>query len=68
MFHNVNFVISVLYLFLGSTRSSVYAHQSREKSSIGQGNLKLTFSTDQEKRTNYVNARNMVRDASLCIA
>lgn len=68
MFHNMNSVISVFCLFLGSTRSSVYTHQSHEKSSFGQGNLKLTFSTDQEKRINYVNARNMVRDASLCIA
>ncbi|GAU24694.1 hypothetical protein TSUD_323030 [Trifolium subterraneum] len=46
----------------GSTRSSVYTHQSHEKSSVGQGNLKLTFSTDQEKHTNYVNARNMVEE------
>ena len=53
--------------FSGSTRSSVYTHQSHEKSSIGQGNLKLTFSTDQPKRTNYVNARNTVCDALLCI-
>lgn len=46
----------------GSTRSSVYTLQSHEKSSIGQGNLKLTFSTDQQKHTNYVNARNMVEE------
>jgi hypothetical protein len=60
----MNFVINAFCLLSGSTRSSVYTQQSHEKSSIGQGNLKLTFSTDEEKHTNYVNARNMVCDAS----
>jgi len=63
----MNILINVFCLFLGSARSSVHTHQSHEKSSIGQGNLKHTFSTDQQKRTNYVNARNMVCDALLCI-
>lgn len=46
----------------GSTRSLVYTYQSGEKSryEVGQGNLKLTFSTDQEKYNNYVNMRNLV--------
>ncbi|XP_061358600.1 probable alpha-mannosidase At5g13980 isoform X2 [Gastrolobium bilobum] len=48
----------------GSIRSSVYTYQSSEKSrfEVGKGNLKLTFSTDQEKSTNYVNIRNMVEE------
>ncbi|QCD96917.1 lysosomal alpha-mannosidase [Vigna unguiculata] len=48
----------------GTTRSSVATYKSSEKSKfeVGQGNLKLTFSTDQEKRTNYVNTRNLVEE------
>nr|XP_012569187.1 probable alpha-mannosidase At5g13980 [Cicer arietinum] len=48
----------------GSTRSSVYTHQIHDKSrfEVGQGNLKLKFSTDLEKRTDYVNARNLVEE------
>ncbi|XP_014491294.1 probable alpha-mannosidase At5g13980 isoform X1 [Vigna radiata var. radiata] len=48
----------------GSTRSSVATYKSSEKSKfeVGQGNLKLTFSTDQEKCTNYVNRRNLVEE------
>ncbi|WVZ05249.1 hypothetical protein V8G54_018595 [Vigna mungo] len=48
----------------GSTRSSVATYKSSEKSKfeVGQGNLKLTFSTDQEKCTNYVNIRNLVEE------
>ena len=52
--------------FLGtgvsSTRSSVYTFQSGEKSTIevGQGNVKLSFSTDQGKMINYVNHRSLV--------
>ncbi|KAK7311283.1 hypothetical protein RJT34_09317 [Clitoria ternatea] len=48
----------------GSTRSSVYTYQKSEKSTfeVGPGNLKLTFSTDQEKCTNYVNIRNSVEE------
>ncbi|TKY62976.1 Alpha-mannosidase protein [Spatholobus suberectus] len=48
----------------GSTRSSVDTYKSSEKSKfeVGQGNLKLTFSTDQEKCTNYVNIRNLVEE------
>lgn len=48
----------------GSTRSSVHTYNSNEKSKfeVGQGDLKLTFSTDQEKCTNYVNIRNLVEE------
>ncbi|XP_027351852.1 probable alpha-mannosidase At5g13980 [Abrus precatorius] len=48
----------------GSTRSSVVRYQSSENSEfeVGQGNLKLTFSTDQEKCTNYVNIRSLVEE------
>ncbi|XP_062010431.1 probable alpha-mannosidase At5g13980 isoform X2 [Rosa rugosa] len=48
-----------------STRSSVYTFQSREKSTIevGQGNVKLSFSTDQGKMTNYVNSRSLVEES-----
>ncbi|KAG4938279.1 hypothetical protein JHK84_044530 [Glycine max] len=48
----------------GSTRSSVDIYKSSEKSKfdVGQGNLKLTFSMDQEKCTNYVNIRNLVEE------
>ncbi|BBH00579.1 Glycosyl hydrolase family 38 protein [Prunus dulcis] len=47
-----------------STRSSVYTFQGREKSTVevGQGNVKLTFSTDQGKMTNYVNRRSLVEE------
>lgn len=45
-----------------TTRSSVYTIQSKEKSTIevGQGNVKLTFSTDEGKMINYVNSRSLV--------
>lgn len=58
----MNFAINTFCLFPGSTRSLVYTYQSGEKSryEVGQGNLKLTFSTDQEKYNNYVNMRNLV--------
>ncbi|KAJ1407827.1 Glycosyl hydrolase family 38, C-terminal [Sesbania bispinosa] len=48
----------------GSTRSSIHTYQSSEKSrfEVGQGNLKLIFSTDQEKYTNYVNIRSSVEE------
>ncbi|TQD70103.1 hypothetical protein C1H46_044363 [Malus baccata] len=48
----------------GSTRSSVQTFQSREESTIevGQGNVKLTFSTNQGKLTNYVNRRSLVEE------
>ncbi|KAK7395992.1 hypothetical protein VNO78_16657 [Psophocarpus tetragonolobus] len=48
----------------GSTRSSVDTYKSSEKSKfeVGQGNLKLKFSTVQEKSTNYVNIRNLVEE------
>ncbi|KAI4350436.1 hypothetical protein L6164_004892 [Bauhinia variegata] len=48
----------------GATRSSLYTYQNNEKSrfEVGQGNVKLTFSTDQEKFTNYVNIRSLVEE------
>ncbi|KAH0969601.1 hypothetical protein GBA52_028527 [Prunus armeniaca] len=48
-----------------STRSSVYTFQGREKSTVevGQGNVKLTFSTDQGKMTNYFNRRSLVQQS-----
>ncbi|KAL2320383.1 hypothetical protein Fmac_029352 [Flemingia macrophylla] len=48
----------------GSIRSSVDTYESSEKSKfeVGQGNLKLTFSMDQEKCTNYVNFRNLIEE------
>ncbi|ESW33614.1 hypothetical protein PHAVU_001G084700 [Phaseolus vulgaris] len=48
----------------GSTRSSVATYKSSEKSKfeVGKGNLKLKFSTDQEKCTNYVNTRDKVAE------
>ncbi|XP_054795120.1 probable alpha-mannosidase At5g13980 isoform X1 [Prosopis cineraria] len=48
----------------GSARSSVYTYQSSEttKIEVGQGNLRLTFSPNQEKFTNYVNTRNLVEE------
>ncbi|KAL1314516.1 hypothetical protein HN51_041317 [Arachis hypogaea] len=46
----------------GSTKSSVNTYQSNEKArfEVGQGNLKLTFSTDEETHSNYVNIRSMM--------
>ncbi|KAJ7971780.1 Alpha-mannosidase [Quillaja saponaria] len=46
----------------GSTRSSVHTYHGSEKPTIevGQGNLKLAFSTNQGKLTNYVNSRSSV--------
>ncbi|XP_015893890.3 probable alpha-mannosidase At5g13980 isoform X2 [Ziziphus jujuba] len=48
----------------GSTKSSVYTFQSNENSTIevGQGNLKLTFSSYQGKITKYSNSRSLVED------
>ncbi|KAL6143040.1 hypothetical protein ACLB2K_053739 [Fragaria x ananassa] len=48
-----------------TTRSSVYTIQSKEKSTIevGQGNVKLTFSTDEGKMINYVNSRSLVEES-----
>ncbi|CAJ1787433.1 unnamed protein product [Sphenostylis stenocarpa] len=48
----------------GSTRSSVatYKRSKKSKFEVGQGNLKLKFSADQEKCTNYVNIRNLVEE------
>ncbi|PON50481.1 Glucan biosynthesis, periplasmic [Trema orientale] len=47
-----------------SSRSSVYTFNTSEASTVevGQGNLKLTFSTEQEKLTNYVNSRSLVKE------
>ncbi|KAF5479242.1 hypothetical protein F2P56_000079 [Juglans regia] len=47
-----------------SIRSSLYQFQSGEKSSVevGQGNLKLTFSIDHGKITNYVNSRSLIEE------
>ncbi|KAF4397582.1 hypothetical protein G4B88_027322 [Cannabis sativa] len=47
-----------------STRSSVHTFHTSEKSTVevGQGNLKLTFSKDQNKLTNYVNIRSSVEE------
>ncbi|XP_075643637.1 putative alpha-mannosidase At5g13980 [Castanea sativa] len=49
----------------GSTRSSVHRFQNSKKYTVevGQGNLKLTFSTDQGKMINYVNSRNLVEES-----
>ncbi|KAK7290560.1 hypothetical protein RIF29_05068 [Crotalaria pallida] len=48
----------------GSTRSLVYTYQSGEKSrfEVGQGNLKLKFSTGQENCANYVNIKSLVKE------
>ena len=56
----------LLVIDVGSTKSSVYTFQSSENSTVevGQGNLKLTFST-QGKVSKYINRRNLVRNA-LC--
>jgi alpha-mannosidase len=53
---------SLLVVGASSTRSSVYTFHRREESTVevGQGNLKLTFSTDQGKMINYVNGRSLV--------
>lgn len=47
-----------------STRSSVHRFQSSKKYTVevGQGNLKLTFSTDEGKIINYVNSRSLVEE------
>ena len=49
----------------GSTRSSVHRFQSSKKNTVevGQGNLKLTFSTTQGKMINFVNSRSLVCNA-----
>ncbi|KAK4603125.1 hypothetical protein RGQ29_011909 [Quercus rubra] len=49
----------------GSTRSSVHRFQNSKKYTVevGQGNLKLTFSTDQGKMINYVNSRSLVEES-----
>ena len=46
------------------TRSSVNKFLATETPTIevGKGNLKLTFSVDQEKNTNYANSRSLVRN------
>ncbi|KAH7577125.1 hypothetical protein JRO89_XS01G0209100 [Xanthoceras sorbifolium] len=48
-----------------STKSSVHTFQSTEKSTVevGKGNLKLTFSSDQSKLTNYINSRSSVEES-----
>ncbi|KAM0957802.1 hypothetical protein ACFX2C_023172 [Malus domestica] len=58
------YTISLLGKGAGSTRSSVQTFQSREESTIevGQGNVKLTFSTNQDKMTKYVNRRSLVEE------
>lgn len=58
-------LFSLLVVGASSIRSSLYQFQSGEKSSVevGQGNLKLTFSTDHGKITNYVNSRSLVCNA-----
>ncbi|KAM2537194.1 hypothetical protein TB2_022791 [Malus domestica] len=58
------YTISLLGKGAGSTRSSVQTFQSREESTIevGQGNVKLTFSTNQGKMTKYVNRRSLVEE------
>ena len=52
----------LLVVGTGSTRSSVHRFQNSKKYTVevGQGNLKLTFSTDQGKMINYVNSRSLV--------
>uniref|UniRef100_A0A2P2KS65 Alpha-mannosidase n=1 Tax=Rhizophora mucronata TaxID=61149 RepID=A0A2P2KS65_RHIMU len=47
-----------------STKSSVHTFQGIDKSTlqVGQGNVKLTFSADKWKCTNYVNDRNAVKE------
>ncbi|KAK9272279.1 hypothetical protein L1049_002650 [Liquidambar formosana] len=49
----------------GSNRSSVHTFQRSEKSTVevGNGNLKLTFSADQGKLTNYVNSKSSVEES-----
>ncbi|KAF7819347.1 putative alpha-mannosidase [Senna tora] len=48
----------------GPIVSSVYTYQNSEKTKfeVGQGNLKLRFSPNQEKFINYVNTRNLVEE------
>ncbi|KAL0014657.1 hypothetical protein SO802_001726 [Lithocarpus litseifolius] len=50
---------------VGSTRSSVHRFQNSKNYTVdvGQGNLKLTFSTDQGKMINYVNSRSLVEES-----
>lgn len=58
-------LFSLLVTGTSSIRSSLYQFQSGEKSTVevGQGNLKLTFSTNYGKITNYVNSRSLVCNA-----
>lgn len=56
-------------LVAGLTISSVYTYQTSETSKIevGQGDLRLTFSPNLGKFTNYVNTRNSVCNVLLSI-
>lgn len=48
----------------GSTKSSVHTFQIIESSTVevGHGNLKLTFSRDHGKLTNYINSQSLVEE------
>ncbi|KAJ0110576.1 hypothetical protein Patl1_02545 [Pistacia atlantica] len=48
-----------------STKSSVHTFESSEKSfvEVGPGNLKLTFSSDESKHTNYINSKSSVQES-----
>lgn len=59
------FLISMLSLsFAGghSIRSSIQTFESSDKSTVevGQGNLKLIFSSDKRKPINYINNKSLV--------
>lgn len=66
IFHELNNRASVssFSFVVGSraTRSSVHTFETTDENTvqIGKGNLKLTFSSDQGKRRNYVNSRTSV--------
>lgn len=61
----VSELISFFVAGASSARSSVHTFQSSEKSTVevGDGNVKLSFSTYQGKITNYVNSRSLVCNA-----
>ncbi|KAJ4729552.1 Alpha-mannosidase [Melia azedarach] len=48
-----------------STKSSVQTFESSEKSTaeVGQGNLRLIFSSDRSKPTNYSNSRSLIEES-----
>ncbi|KDP41855.1 hypothetical protein JCGZ_26873 [Jatropha curcas] len=48
-----------------SSKSSMYTFQGSDQSTIevGQGNLKLSFSADESKHTNYINSRSLVEES-----